>query len=47
MDTTSLGLGKKETGGPAMSQLIRPKDTGWEAHNRGGLEDRDRIKSCK
>jgi hypothetical protein len=46
MGTTSPGLGKKEQGS-AMSQPTRPKDMGREAHNRGGLEDRFRIKSCK
>jgi hypothetical protein len=32
---------------PDMSQPTRPKDMGHVAHNRGGLEDRYRIKSCK
>jgi hypothetical protein len=26
-------------GAPTMSQPTQPKDTGQEAHNRGGLED--------
>jgi hypothetical protein len=38
---------QKGIGGPTMSQPTRPKDTGQEAHNRGGLEDNYRIKSYK
>jgi hypothetical protein len=30
---------QRGTGGPTMSRPTRPKDTGQEAHNRGGLED--------
>jgi hypothetical protein len=30
-----------------MSRPTRPKDPGQVAHNRGGLEDRYRDKSCK
>jgi hypothetical protein len=33
----------KGAGGPSMSQPTWPKDTGQEALNRGGLEDRYRI----
>jgi hypothetical protein len=33
---------QRETGGPSMSQPTRPKDTGQEALNRGGLEDNHR-----
>jgi hypothetical protein len=47
MGTTSPGLGREEQGGPIMSQPTRPKGTGQKAHNRGGLEDNNRIKSCK
>jgi hypothetical protein len=39
MSTTSPGLGRDEQGRPTMSWPTRPKDTGQEAHNRGGLED--------
>jgi hypothetical protein len=45
--TTSPGLDRKEQGGAIMSRPTRPKDTGQEAHNRGGLEDNYRIKSYK
>jgi hypothetical protein len=34
-----------EIGGFAMSSPTRPEDTSKEAHNRGGLEDRDRLES--
>jgi hypothetical protein len=37
----------KEIGGSTMSRPTRPKGTGQEAHNRGGLEDNYRMKSCK
>jgi hypothetical protein len=50
MGTTSPGLGREEQGWvprPTMSQPTRHKGTGQEAHNRGGLEDNYRIKSCK
>jgi hypothetical protein len=48
MDTTSPGLSKKELGGGAtMSRPTQPKDVGREAHNRGGIEDNYRLKSCK
>jgi hypothetical protein len=40
-------LGRKEQGGPIMSRLTWPKDTGQKAHNLGGLKDNYRIKSCK
>jgi hypothetical protein len=37
--------------GPTMSWPTRPKDTGQEAHNRGGLEDNYRSilvdKACR
>jgi hypothetical protein len=38
---------QKEIGGSAMTQPTRPKDMGQEAHNRDGLEDNYKIKSCK
>jgi hypothetical protein len=33
--------------GPTMHWPTRAKGTGQDAHNRGGLEDNYRIKSCK
>jgi hypothetical protein len=33
--------------GVTMSRPTRPKNMGQEAHNRGGLEDNYRVKSCK
>jgi hypothetical protein len=47
MGITSPRLGGEEQDGSTMSQPTQPKGTGQEAHNRGGLEDNYRIKSCK
>jgi hypothetical protein len=47
MGTTSPRLGQEEQEGPTKSQPTRPKSMGQEAHNRGGLENNYRIRSCK
>jgi hypothetical protein len=38
---------QRGTGGPTISQSTRPKGTGQEALNPGGLEDNYRIESYK
>jgi hypothetical protein len=46
MGTTSPGPSQEEQGAYQES-TTRPKGTDQEAHNRGGLEDNYRMKSCK
>jgi hypothetical protein len=48
MGTMSSRLGREERGGGgSKSRPTRPEGMDQEAHNRGGLEDNYRIKTCK